>query len=76
MGKFFGQNPYIGCFPSELFSDWKLESIEHFLGNSPMMMNLSYLGCLRRKSFLPINKSVTVTLHVDDIDSKSIDEKH
>ena len=25
MGKFFGQNPYIGCFPSELFSDWKLE---------------------------------------------------
>ena len=46
---FLDQNPYIGCFPLKNFSDRKLESLERFLGNSPMMIKSSYLGCLRRQ---------------------------
>ena len=73
MGKFFGQNPYIGCFPSEFFSDWKLEffSEKIFRRKHPKYDKFIIIGDFSKKysidsSYQSEKQNLTVnTLYMD-----------
>ena len=69
MRKFFDRNPYIDCFPLELFFRLKAGIDRTFLGEFTNDDEFIIFRMFATKIVSPINKSVTV-------DSKSIDEKH